>query len=474
MEPDYCMVVAKVAPASLIEGLEADASAGVNSGNIRTTNRSFSSLASYGFVSSGNMPTGTGLPSTVKSLYLFKSNTTDRVTLTNSVRVDETLKMSRGHIITGSNRVELGKDVSNRGTLDYTAGYVVGNMRRWYDGTNSGNASGLYPLGEDKSGTLKNRKYLIEYSSDPTGGYLDVNFNPVNMGLAGLPITGIPAVGSCTSSFDVTSTEDEGYWIATPEASRLGDGAYKLSITGEDFSTVTDLCELTLLKRVGAGNWTAPGTHLQPTGSISVPTVSRSGITGFSNFGFGGGAPNPLPVELTSFTGTCVEDGISQITWSTASEFNSKHFIVQRSTDGVQYTAIAVIPAAGFSTQPRNYSITDTSVNANSSYYRLIEVDFNNQQTIYSFIQVKCNEVNGIHVFYTQPKVTVEVVSTKDKQVGFNVYEVSGKLLHAETKQIVRGYNRFDLSMQDKLAKGIYIIQMIDGEKATSTKVMVH
>jgi hypothetical protein len=57
---------------------------------------------------------------------------------------------------------------------------------------------------------------------------------------------------------DVTSTEDEGYWIATPEASRLGDGAYKLSITGEDFSTVTDLCELTLLKRVGA---VATGQH---------------------------------------------------------------------------------------------------------------------------------------------------------------------------------------------------------------------
>jgi hypothetical protein len=445
-----------------------------SAGNIRTNIRTFDANASYGFVSPGNMVSGSGLPATVKSLYVLKSNLTDRVTLTNSVRADSALRMYSGHIITGSNRVELGKDVSNRGTLDYTAGYVVGNMRRWYDGTNSGNASGLYPLGEDKSGTLKNRKYLIEYSSDPTGGYLDVNFNPVNMGLAGLPITGIPAVGSCTSSFDVTSTEDEGYWIATPEASRLGDGAYKLSITGEDFSTVTDLCELTLLKRVGAGNWTTPGTHLQPTGSISVPTVSRSGITGFSNFGFGGGAPNPLPVELTSFTGTCVEDGISQITWSTASEFNSKHFIVQRSTDGVQYTAIAVIPAAGFSTQPRNYSITDTSVNANSSYYRLIEVDFNNQQTIYSFIQVKCNEVNGIHVFYTQPKVTVEVVSTKDKQVGFNVYEVSGKLLHAETKQIVRGYNRFDLSMQDKLAKGIYIIQMMDGEKATSTKVMVH
>ncbi|MBK9794331.1 MAG: hypothetical protein IPP60_14860 [Sphingobacteriales bacterium] len=445
-----------------------------SAGNIRTNIRTFNANASYGFVSPGNMVSGSGLPATVKSLYVLKSNLTDRVTLTNSVRADSALRMYSGHIITGSNRVELGKDVSNRGTLDYTDGYVIGNMRRWYDGTNSGIASGLYPLGEDKSGTLKNRKYLIEYSSDPTGGYLDVNFNPVNMGLAGLPITGIPAVGSCTSSFDVTSTEDEGYWIATPEASRLGDGVYKLSITGEDFSTVTDLCQLTLLKRVGAGNWTTPGTHLQPTGSTGTPTVSRSGISGFSNFGFGGGAPNPLPVELTSFTGTCLEDGISRISWTTASEFNSKQFIVQRSEDGVHYTPVAVVLAAGFSNQARSYSITDTSVNANSSYYRLIEVDNNNQQTIYSFIQVKCNEVNGVHIFYTQPKVVVEVNSTKDKQVGFNVYEVSGKLVHQENKQVVRGYNRFDLSIKNKLADGIYIIQMLDGDKATSTKVNVH
>ncbi len=445
-----------------------------SAGNIRTNIRTFNANASYGFVSPGNMVSGSGLPATVKSLYVLKSNLTDRVTLTNSVRADSALRMYSGHIITGSNRVELGKDVSNRGTLDYTDGYVIGNMRRWYDGTNSGIASGLYPLGEDKSGTLKNRKYLIEYSSDPTGGYLDVNFNPVNMGLAGLPITGIPAVGSCTSSFDVTSTEDEGYWIATPEASRLGDGVYKLSITGEDFSTVTDLCQLTLLKRVGSGNWTTPGTHLQPTGSTGTPTVSRSGISGFSNFGFGGGAPNPLPVELTSFTGTCLEDGISRISWTTASEFNSKQFIVQRSEDGVHYTPVAVVLAAGFSNQARSYSITDTSVNANSSYYRLIEVDNNNQQTIYSFIQVKCNEVNGVHIFYTQPKVVVEVNSTKDKQVGFNVYEVSGKLVHQENKQVVRGYNRFDLSIKNKLADGIYIIQMLDGDKATSTKVNVH
>jgi hypothetical protein len=74
----------------------------------------------------------------------------------------------------------------------------------------------------------------------------------------------------------------------------------------------------------------------------SYYNIPGIGYSGFSDFAPAGGDINStaLPVELTSFTGTCVEDGISQITWSTASEFNSKHFIVQRSTDGVQYTAM--------------------------------------------------------------------------------------------------------------------------------------
>lgn len=445
-------------------------------GNIRTSGtRNFSTNAGYGFIGNGNMVTGNGLPAITKGLYVYKYNSSDRVTLTNTVRADSVLKMNSGHIVTSTNRIELGKDVSNRGMLDYTAGYVVGNMRRWYDNTNTGVASGLFPLGVDSSGFIKNRKYLIEYSADPTGGYLDVNFNEANMGTAGLPITGIPAAGTCTNPFDVTTTEDEGYWIATPQAGTLGDGAYTLAITGERFNKITDMCQMTLLKRVGGGNWTAPvgSIHQQPSGTYLVPTVSRTLLTGFSNFGFGGGPPNPLPVELTSFTGTC-NDGSVKINWSTASEFNSREFIIQRSDNGVNYTTVATVPSAGNSNQPRNYSITDTSVTANSNYYRLIEVDIFGIQAIYSFIQVRCSEVNGINIFFTQPKVVVELNSNKDKQVGFNVYEVSGKLLHQENKQIVRGYNRFDLSIKNKLANGIYIIQMIDGDKATSTKVMVH
>jgi hypothetical protein len=51
---------------------------------------------------------------------------------------------------------------------------------------------------------------------------------------------------------------------------------------------------------------------------------------------------------------------------------------------------------------------------------------------------------------------------------------VSGKLLHSEHKAIQKGFNRFELNIHATLAKGVYIIQSIDGEKVEAVKVMVH
>ncbi|MFN8283266.1 MAG: T9SS type A sorting domain-containing protein [Chitinophagales bacterium] len=447
-------------------------------GNIRTSATDvFSSKASYGFVGPNDMSTGSGLPATTNGLYVYKSNAAKKITLTNTVRADSILKMNSGHILAVSPiYIELGVDASNKGTLSYTSGYVLGKMRRWYSSTNSGIASGLFPLGQDVSGVFKNRHYYIQYTNAATtGGYLDVNFNPVAMGLSGIPILGIPAVGSCASSFDVTSTEDQGYWIGTPQTSTLSDGDYTLALTGESFVTVTDLCQLTLLKRVGAGSWTAPGTHLQPTGSPSVPTVSRSGISGFSNFGFGGGPPNPLPVELTRFVGNC-NDAYVKLEWTTASEKNSKVFMVERSSDGIHFATIGYVNAAGFSSTIKNYTFID-STSSSENYYRLVEIDHDDSYQSFHIIKVNCNGngVDGTNIFYTPINgIEIETYATQSKEMLFNVYEVSGKLLYQETKQIAQGYNKFSLELKNKLANGIYIVRAIDGSKSSSTKIWIH
>jgi uncharacterized repeat protein (TIGR02543 family) len=452
---------------------------GTSDGNIRVSGtRTLSSDANYGFVGPGNMVSGNGLPATVNGLFVYKSNTGNvtasgnRVTLTNSVQADSVLKMLQGHIVTGVNRVELGESITNKGMLDYTSGYVVGNMRRWLNGTNSGNATGLFPMGQDTANALQNRHYKIEYTSAPgSGGYLDVFFKNEPMGLNGLPIPGIPAVGGCPT-WDVLSTEDEGYWVATPQTGTLGTGAYTLAITGENFKTISDMCELTLLKRVGSSPWSGPGTHLQPTGTPSVPTVSRSGISGFSNFGFGGGAPNPLPVELTSFTASCKDDNVVEVRWTTATEFNSSYFILERSLDAARFETVAYVPAAVNSSTVRNYSVLDTGTVSNSNYYRLTEVDQSGKRTMYSLVYVRCREVNGWNAYHTPDGIVVEATTNSTKDIQIRLYEVSGKLLMQEKQVAQRGYNRYNMQMP-ALAKGVYIIQLLSGDDMESVKVWV-
>jgi hypothetical protein len=203
-------------------------------------------------------------------------------------------------------------------------------------------------------------------------------------------------------------------------------------------------------------------------------SVPGNGYSGFSDFGIpgGSGASTPLPVELISFTGQC-NDGETVLKWSTASERDSKEFLVQRSDNNRNYATIATIPSAGFSNILRNYSYIDKIANG-KNYYRLMEVANNGKESTHPIIYVTCEETNSLHVYYSEPKIVVEANSTTNKDLLFNVFEVSGKLLHSEHKAIQKGFNRFELNIHATLAKGVYIIQSIDGEKVEAVKVMVH
>ncbi len=308
------------------------------------------------------------------------------ITLGDNTTVASTLTLSSGNILTGSHYLELGTSTSQKGTLSRTAGYVVGNMRRWFSGTNSGDASGLFPLGNP---ALFNRMIKVEFTAAPTtGGHLTASWQNAAMGGAGLPINGIPAVGSCPT-FNVTSTATE-YWKLDNQSGTLTDGSYTLSATAENLVGVTSLCELRLLKRVGLGNWTAPGTHIAPSGSVSSPTVSASGISGFSNFGFGGlSGVNPLPLTLLSFTGEPTERG-AVLRWRVTDVRDFSHYEIEKMIQG-KFVAIAQVPHTD--TPKMEFAYLDEDF-ATDSYYRLKMVNTDGSQSYSKVVFVGYNPNN--------------------------------------------------------------------------------
>jgi alpha-tubulin suppressor-like RCC1 family protein len=83
----------------------------------------------------------------------------------------------------------------------------------------------------------------------------------------------------------------------------------------------------------------------------------------------------PLPVNIVSFTAEKQSSSIL-LDWTTATEQNTSYFEVQKSVDGINFTSIGQVPAAGNSNGIKNYSFTDNSTeNTGIIYYRLQEYD---------------------------------------------------------------------------------------------------
>lgn len=433
-------------------------------GHIRISGtRSFSSDASYGFIGNTTQVSGDGLPSSCVNLYVSKNTASLSMTLTNSLQVKENLVMRLGNVLTASNLLELGSSTSAKGNLDYTAGFVVGKMRRWFSGTNSGIASGLFPMGVDASG-IKNRFSLIEYTSAASaGGYLTVQFIETAMGTAGLSI---PAASTGGFGYDVSSTEDQGYWKIDNLAGTLTDGQYTISFTGEGFATITDLAQTTLLKRVGGGNWFCPGTHVASSGSLSVPTVTRSGVSGYSNFGFGAPiAVNPLPVELLSWNVFCEEsDGLQnlnqQVThrWETASERNADYYEIFQSVDASQWKSIGVIAAQGNTTQNTQY-VWKSEVESNHLYFRLMQTDFDGQIHDLGIRQISCDANSNSILASPNPfHDELRIEWTNENEISVQLVDVHGKILFSEE----RNENQFVSWKTQHLEAGIYFVRFND------------
>ena len=97
--------------------------------------------------------------------------------------------------------------------------------------------------------------------------------------------------------------------------------------------------------------------------------------------------PLLLPVELLFLAGLPNGNQVD-LTWATATEKNSSRFIVERSTDNLDFTPIGTVAAAGNSQFRIDYAFADTRPMGGVNYYRLKLVDRDGSTDISNTIAV--------------------------------------------------------------------------------------
>jgi hypothetical protein len=159
--------------------------------------------------------------------------------------------------------------------------------------------------------------------------------------------------------------------------------------------------------------------------------------------------------------------------WSTASETNNSHFIIEKSFDAINFFEIGNVAGAGNSSTTLYYSFTDNNVNG-FAYYRLKQVDFNGTYS-YSNIEVaNCsssgNSVTGLTI--TDNNLTVLMDMVKDMNLTFVLYDYRGRLILNETRTVQEGNSRVELNSKMSLSKGIYMLSIIGNDFNTSIKLL--
>ncbi len=314
------------------------------------------------------------------------------------------------------------------------------------------------------SGTLLNENasnYVFESGAGGTGGLLigsRLLSAPVDEDVAGL-------------GFSITAPQNLGTThVSRGHVPRIGAGGYAsiarwYNVVSEYSPVTFDSVRIAFFDHElnGQDKHTLDAWHSNDSGNLwyqqyaanyapfNYVTVDSTVLTGW--WTLSSPLSNPLPVQLVTFSATCLPSKrTALLTWTTSAEVNNSHFIVEKSNDLVSWLPIARITGSGNSNQPVSYSLIDSAASGNW-YYRLSQVDFNGAVMVFdeAITFVTCLTDTEFNLF-PNPNTgafTITYPQFLDKTLHCTIYDVLGRTIHARTGGLSgsEGSEAFDISL---------------------------
>ena len=201
---------------------------------------------------------------------------------------------------------------------------------------------------------------------------------------------------------------------------------------------------------------TTAGTNTGMTTVVDMSSENNGALTGFalagtsSNFIMQNAI---LPLQWLSFTAQ-EEDKKVRLDWSTASEQNTRDFIVQHSSNGTVWKNIGWIPAAGNSSTEMKYKYVDADPVSGINFYRIMQNDRDGRSSFSEVRTVKLSTGGAGFTILKNPvdNGVLEVRVTKTTMLS--LFSTDGRLLFK--KQFSAG--TFPISVRN-FAKGVYFLK---------------
>lgn len=139
----------------------------------------------------------------------------------------------------------------------------------------------------------------------------------------------------------------------------------------------------------------------------------------------------PLPVELVNFNASALENGRVQVEWTTASERDNDHFVVERSADLSFWERLARVDGVGNSTVMTHYNLVDPTPVNGTGYYRLVQYDVDSTATTFPMVAVETRGLLDGHI-YPNPSsggFYLRLPLDQDEEVELQLIDATGRIV---------------------------------------------
>ncbi len=183
-----------------------------------------------------------------------------------------------------------------------------------------------------------------------------------------------------------------------------------------------------------------------------------------------------LPLTLVDFNALLKNDKV-QLSWATTNHKDFSHFILQRSTDGRNFSNVMTLMTdekENSAMRLYNYKDDVKATNATVVYYRLQLVDINSNFEYSPVRMVKLTASNTVDIQTFPNPATNEVrvlipASWQAKSVTYEIYNASGKLMNRIQNQNAGQVQQMNVQSYNN---GMYVVKVSNGTETLTKQII--
>lgn len=228
-----------------------------------------------------------------------------------------------------------------------------------------------------------------------------------------------------------------------------------------------------------AGN-TGPSVYVDTPGTYIVTQYLYSGCSAFASDTIVVQLSNScvvLPLQLRDLNARVLADQIN-LSWTLLNNQQLDHLIVERSADGVHFTAIGALNALNPDNNVQSYSFVDPSDGiSNRNFYRIRMINHEQGNLVSSIVSVQLKHTNTARAgFFPNPArdhVQLRLVADQTRPVRILLYDPTGRKMAERKLTVQPGTNIFTLEELEGRPRGIYLATLLIGDLILQEKIIL-